>query len=308
MSKYITSALYTASATDGVAGVASLTPIQLAQTISRAESGVDAYIGFNLLAPNGFAPGTIGVVQHGFDFATRRLRFPSPPVPVRNLKQIRILISQTGTSGVPQYANILPGEVAINNWQGYCEIVALTLTYSTAGVVWSLGLEPPIATWDVETGYYLPVYADTLYDSGNGLLFLSTRAFWAATYDLPQSLQPLTLPPVPANIYINGVLQTTGYTVNYTAGTVTFTASQTGNTITADYTATIPALVAEATMEQVTYLLIQRNLNMIGVGGLEQVRNGQQFARRARTDDAQEDQLCAKARAKLTAYKPIAMG
>lgn len=290
----------------------SVTDTMLASLISRAEAAVDAYVGMSLLTPNGFAPGVLGIVQQGFDmtggFGARKLRFPSPLVPVRNIQRIQIHISNASPSGTPLVATLSPGEVIINNWDGYCEAIALTLTYSLSSVIWELGANPPIAEWDVECGFYLPYTGDTLYDTGNGLLFRALRGFWAATYTQASSNQPLTLPPVPPNIYVNGVKQTSGYTINYADGSVTFSASQAGQTVTADYTTTIPEVVREATIAQVTYLLQQRTLNQMGMGGLEQLKTMETFARRARGDDAEEDQLCARARLKLSEYKPIAIG
>jgi hypothetical protein len=162
---------------------------------------------------------------------------------------------------------------------------------------------------DANVGYALPFLAQPLYDSGDGLTFNALRQFWASTYDQAISNQPNVLPPVPPVVYINGVAQAplTGYSVNYTEGSITFTSTQAGKTITADYTATIPDLVRDATVDQVTYLLTQRALTQAGIGGLEQVRNGNQQIRRSRTDDAEEDQLCAKARLKLAKFVPIAI-
>ena len=313
MSKYLTSQAYR-YAYEGLVepSTTTVTDLMLASLISRAEAAIDAYVGASLLTNNGFAPGVLGMVQQGFDmtggFGARKLRFPTPLVPVRNIKRIQIHISNASSSGDPLVAILEPGEVVINNWDGYCECIALTLTYSLSAVVWELGTNPPIAEWDLECGYYLPYLGDPLYDTGNGLLFRSLRGFWASTYTQASSNRPMTLPPVPPSIYVNGALQTSGYTINYSEGSVTFNTSQSGQTVTADYTTTIPELVREATISQVTYLLQQRMLNQMGMGGLEQARSADFFARRSRTDDTEEDQLCAKARMKLAAYKPIAIG
>ena len=289
-----------------------VTDAMLAAMIARAETAIDAYVGFSLLTPNGFAPGVLGMVQQGFDmtggFGARKLRIPSPLVPVRNVQRIQIHISNASPSGDPLLAILEPGEVVINNWDGYCECVALTLTYSLSAVIWELGTAPPIAEWDLECGYYLPWLGDTLYDTGDGLTFRALRGFWATTYTQASSARPATLPPVPPVVYINGVKQTSGYTVNYTEGSVIFTGSQSGQSVTADYTTQIPELVREAAIAQTTYLLQQRTLNQLGMGGLEQLKTQNTFARRAKGDDAEEDQLCARARLKLAEYKPLAIG
>jgi hypothetical protein len=392
MPRYITPTQYRL-ADDGVPNLATLPDMTLARYIERAEAAIDAYVGFPLLTNNGFAPGILSIVQQGFDFSNRKLRIPTPIVPVRNVTRIRIHISNSGpgldANGNPQnsglYADLIPGEVVINNWEGYVEIIALTLTYSMAAVVWELGLNPPIAEWDLEAGFWLPRYGATLYDTGDATTYRATRGFWAATYDQSIDTQANQVPPTPPVIYLGGVPQfsttltsaltagtavttltvtalsqalsggtqlvvndgtggtavvvtlaapaaqgattlsinaftpavsyakgtalTSGYSVNYTEGTVTFTTKQAGNpVITADFTATIPDLVHEAVIDQVTYLLIQRGLNLAGMGGIDQARtaDGRQV-RRAKGDDAEEDQLCAKARLKLQGYRPLAI-
>ena len=303
--KYTTSNLYITSG-DAIPGAGSLPALTLAQVIARAENAIDSFMSFSLLIPSGFAPGVARVVQRGFNVSTRRIRFPTPPVPIRTIQSVRILMNQ-GALG--EFAILSPSEVAINQYEQYCEITALTVQYSTAGIVWGLGLSPPICEIDVTTGYYLSYYGDTLYDAGDGRTFQATRAFWANTYDLQTSLQPSVLPPIPPVVYVNGVVQLTStYTVNYALGQVLFNTSQTGNNVTVDYTATIPDLVQSACVDQVTWLLQQRNLNQMGIGGLELVRNGEQQIRRSRSDDIVEDQLCARARLKLAAYKSIAVG
>lgn len=80
------------------------------------------------------------------------------------------------------------------------------------------------------------VTGETLTDSGDGLTFDGANANWIdlengklydesvindGTYDV--------------KIYIDDVLQSSGYTVNHSAGSVTFDSSQSGNTIKADY-------------------------------------------------------------------------
>jgi hypothetical protein len=115
---------------------------------------------------------------------------------------------------------------------------------------------------------------------------------------------------------LNGAYLTQGCALDYTEGTVSFYNSGTPSSpiansktdiIQADYTGTIPSLVNEATISQVTYLLAQRRLNQLGAAGLELVKNGQQEIRRAKSDDMTEDGLCARARMKLSRYVSIAL-
>lgn len=391
MSKYLTPQAYRRFDADGLP-LTNVSDLVLARYIARSEAAIDAYVGFDTLA-GGFEPHVIGLVQQGFDmtggFGARKLRFPSPLVPVRNIQRIQIHISNASPSGEPLLAILSPGEVIINNWDGYCECIALTLTYSLSAVIWELGANPPLAEWDVAVGHYLPYWGETLWDNGDGLSFYAVPQFWAQTYEQAASAQPAKLPAVPPTIYVNGAPQpfavlaqplvagqaytslpvtalatgftngtplilndgrgvatsatgavivtlsagvsagavalpvtsftpavaypagtvlASGYSVNYTEGGAIFATSQAGKTITADFTGQLWPLVQEAAIDQVTYLLQQRALNQAGMGGLEQARSADFFARRSRTDDTEEDQLCAKARMKLAAYKPVAIG
>lgn len=390
MPRYLTAHSYrTAFDSDGL-DISDLSDAVLARYVARAEASIDGYLGLEPLA-GGLEPHVIGMIQQGFDMTSdlgaRKLRIPSPLVPVRNLKRIQVHISNASPNGEPLLAILLPGEVIINNWQGYCEIVALTLTYSLSAVVWELGANPPLAEWDVEVGSNDPYWNEPLYDDGSGLTFAAVAQFWASTYTVAVSAQPATLPAVPPNVYVNGTLLAKavlsaqiaggvaitalpvqalaqaiatgdslfihdgsggtgaaltctvaapgaaigatsvpiasftpaltypagtvlgdGYAVNYTEGSVSFPTTQSGKTITADFSGQIWPLVQEATVDQTTYLLQQRALNQMGLGGLEQVRSGQQQIRRSRTDDVEEDGLCAKARLKLAPYKTVGIG
>lgn len=79
------------------------------------------------------------------------------------------------------------------------------------------------------------VETETLSDNGDHLTYNSAHTHWV---DLEHGKVPYedrivdTYKPV---IYINDVAQTSGFSINYAAGTVTFESSQEGNTIKADY-------------------------------------------------------------------------
>jgi hypothetical protein len=278
----------------------------LASMISRAEAAIDAYIGAPLLTNSGFAPGVLGLVQSGFDFSTRRFRFPLPLVPVRQIKRIQVHISNTGAGGTGLYADLLPSEVVLNEWEGYCELVALTLTYSMSAVVWELGLNPPILEVDLECGYYLPYLGDTLYDTGDHMNYRALRGFWATTYDQTLTAQPQTLPPIPAVIYNNGVAITNGFTLNATEGMVTFPTADATRVLTADYTAQLPDAVRDATIAQTSWLLAQRTLTQMGMLGVDDIKSGETMVRRHQMMSGGtkvQAPLCEEALAKLSAYK-----
>lgn len=89
------------------------------------------------------------------------------------------------------------------------------------------------------------VVGETLVDSEDGLTFTSVNLWWINIY-APTLTYTYKQIPTRSGVWgahtqweviikVNGVVVTTGYTINYAAGTVTFASSQSGNTITATY-------------------------------------------------------------------------
>ena len=180
-----------------------------------------------------------------------------------------------------------------------------------SAVVWELGLNPPILEVDMECGYYLPHLGDTLYDIGDHMNYRALRGFWATTYDQTITAQPQTLPPVPAVIYNNGSVITSGFTLNTTEGMVTFPTADSTRNITADYTAQIPDVVRDATIAQTSWMLAQRTLSQMGLLGVDDMKTGQTMVRRHQMMSGGtkvQAPLCEEALAKLSAYKSIAIG
>jgi hypothetical protein len=257
----------------------SMTEDTLASFIQRAESDIDTYLKFDLLL-GGFEPHTIWY-QEAWDHVTLKTSIPNKPSPIRRVTRYRIQVSNVSQAGAGFFANINEGDIVFHVFDQYIEIVPLqSITYSMTPVIIALGLNPPIVQVDLETGFYIPAWKDRLYDSGDSLTYRSLRGFWADTYTMSIFAWPRVLPAVPPNIYVNGVLQTTGYTVDYTEGTVTFNSTQAGNTITADYTYQIPDPVKHATIAQTTWLIGQADLNSMGFSGLESARDDRQEAKR----------------------------
>lgn len=254
------------------------TDMNLALMIGRAEAGIDGHMGFDLKR-GGFEPHQV-MIQQPFEQRTRKSFGPNYFIPVRQVTRYRIQVSNIGTAGAGFFANISPNDCVINNDGGYIEIVPLqAVTYSLSPVLIELGLNPPIIEMDCEVGYYIPIFGETLINDGNNQTYYATSGFWATTYDQALATQPNQLPAIPPVVYVNGVAQTSGYTVNAVEGSVTFTAMQTPTAIvTCDYTKTIPDIVTEACVTQVDWLLSQRNLNKLGLYNyLYQMRSGEQM-------------------------------
>ena len=282
--------------------------LTLAHVISQAESDIDDHMGFDPLL-GGFEPHSAWF-QHQWDQQRLRTPFPNEVVPLRLIDRYRIQVSNISTSGAGFFATINPGDCVLNEFEDYIEIVPLqAITYALSPVILQLGLRKPIVQVDAELGFYLPQLGEVLYTT-DSLTYQSTRAYWASSYSQALSTQPNTLPPVPPVVYKNGVVQSSGFSINYTEGLVVFSAAQGAAVITADYTYQIPDRVRDCAIIQTNYLLGQRDLNKLGMQGVEQVRSGFQQIKRHMSADLHgehDSALHADAAAKLAGYRPIAI-
>lgn len=252
----------------------------IARYIQRAEAQIDSFLGFDLRL-GGFEPHTAWI-QAAWDYRTLKTRIPDDLVPVRQALRYRIQVSNISAAGAGFFATINTGDVAYNTFGGYVEIVPLqSITYAMTPVLIEMGMRPPVVQLDYEVGYYLAATGDPLYDLGDHQTYRAVRGFWATSYDQAASIQPLTLPPVPAVVYVNGVAQTTGYTVDAAEGSVTFTTAQAAAaSVTADYTYQIPDVVQAATIAQTSFLFGQRDLNLAGMNGVMMSKNDHQVLHR----------------------------
>lgn len=278
--KYLTARQYQAF-DDGVAS-SDVNAFALAGYITRAEAAIDAHMGFDPRL-GGFEAHQCWF-EHKWDATSLRSPFPNRPVPVRNIVRYRIQTSNLSTSGAGYFATIAPTDATINEFDDYVEIVPLqSVTYSLTPLLLAYGLKDPIVQEDLEIGYFLPYFGDTLYDSGDHKTYYAMRGFWAQAYTQAQHVQPNTLPPIPPIIYKNGAVVSSGnYSINGTEGSVVFTVANVGtDVITADYTATIPDEVQAAAVAQVSYLLAKRALNKAGLyDNLQYIMNGDQRIQR----------------------------
>lgn len=289
MAKYLTTQQYML-AEDSIPGLTAIPQNIISRTIGRAESMIDSFVGFDARL-GGFEPHTAWY-QTKFDEKTLRIPTPNYPAPIRQIARYRIHVSNQ-SNGQPFYANINPGDCVINVWGGYIEIVPLqAVTYSLTPFMMGLGLRPPLVLVDFDAGFYLASFGEILEEQYDDLThYRAARGFWTSTVNLAPTLLPNTPFPTPPNVYVGGVLQATNtYSIDYTEGVITFNAPLTlaaGNVrpvVTADYTYQIPDPIREATITQTTYLLVQRNLNLMGLGGIEVARSrDQQIKRHIRT-------------------------
>lgn len=302
--KYLTTQQYK-NVDDGVIDAA-LTDLSLARIIARAERQVDSEMAFDPKI-GGFEPHLVWM-QGKFDYETLKVKTPNVLVPVRNIARYRIQVSNLTTSGAGFFANINNNDAVINNFGNYIEIVPLqAVTYSLAPVLVQLGLRPPILQVDAEVGYNMAVIGEQMIDDGGHFTYWATRGMWAQTYTVAQYIQPNTLPPIPPNVYVNGSPVTSGYTLDYVNGNVTFISQRLAtDVVSIDYTFTIPDFATEATIYQTTFLLGQRLLNKAGMNGIFLAQSGDQNMRRlVETTTDPTGMLCKEARDVLRDFKPI---
>jgi hypothetical protein len=285
-----------------------ITDISLNNYIARAETAVDAFMKFDMKV-GGFEPHNVWFEQK-WDDKKRQIRFPSHPVPIQSVARYRIQVSNLSEDGSGFYATINPGDAVIAPFAGYVEIVPLqAITYSLSPVILQLGLSNPLIQMDCFCCFYNAFFGEALINVGDNKNYQAVRGFWASSYQAAKHIQPNQLPAVPPVVYSNGsIVSSSLYSVNYTEGRVTFNTEQTGSpTITADYTATIPDAVREATIKQVTDLLEERALSKQGMGGLDLAKSGDQQIQRIRQvrGVTRVEALCEKAAACLFDYQGI---
>lgn len=304
--RYLTPTMYQNS--DEGVSLTGISNMSLALYIARAESDIDAFLGFKQ-ENGGFEPHTVWT-QAQFDSRSLRMHSPNAPVPVRQVLRYRIQVSNLSSTGAGFFANISQNDCAINVFDEYVEIVPLqSITYSLAPVLIQLGLRPPIVQMDVEIGYFLASFGEPLYQiSGN--TYGALRGFWASNYTQSLATQPNTLPPVPPVVYVNGNVQATNtYSINYMEGQVTFNTLTGTPTITADITYQIPDNVRDACIMQTSYLLGKRRLNQQGMQGLGMAKTGDVEIRTVESFPprfpSETGALCEQAAHKLMVYKEI---
>jgi len=98
------------------------------------------------------------------------------------------------------------------------------------------------ATWYQKS---VKVTTETLTDSGDGLTFTSVNPYWVNIYHPTLTYTHKQIPKRDGTygkhadwavlVYVGGTLQSSGYTVNHAAGTITFGSSKSGQTITCTY-------------------------------------------------------------------------
>lgn len=248
--RYLTPAFFAATQSGLASFMTSLGTRETAALLARAEQRVDRFC-----RVPGFQPLTQTNESHEWNSRSRRFYFDSWPNPCT---AVTALSMQIGTDN-----NALDlTELYINNDEGFIEITELASLVGPALVIWGLGLAEILATY---TASYIFAYTgDTLTNEGDNLTYAANRPLWDAG--------------ATTNVYKNGALLASGYTVNAQEGTVTFTAANLAtDVVTVDYTTHIPDAVRDATVLVLADLVAERFLQSQGLGGLTMARNGRMY-------------------------------
>jgi hypothetical protein len=233
-SPYLTAARFNAVAGMGI-DASFLTGPQLRANLQRATTMVDAFTAQAQVPQRfDFRGGTVTGEQHRFQppnplvaYAGSRRVFPHQ-LPLRTCTAFRLDFTNNYSITINPAT-----DVYVNVTEGWIEIVASQPTiigYPPIGYWY--GLYQPVATISYTYGYRNAVTDDVL-EAASPTLFYGTFGQWDSTG---------------TTVSLDGVVQTTGYTVNAADGSVNFTAAPApGVEVTASYTALLPPAVEQAT-------------------------------------------------------------
>lgn len=243
--------------------ISELDDAELLSLCSQASAVVDSYCNVpRIPQKHDFRGGVITGEDH-------KWRYPQSPFeigqrkyypfhwPIISVESFRIYVTNT------QYVEIGTSGLLINNSERYWEVVSLALTSSglfNALVIPNVGLADPIARSSYTYGWDFLVSDEDLTCS-DGQTWRAQNQFWFTD----AGREPV--------IRKNGVVQSTGYTVNATEGTVVFDQNLLAtDTVTATYHHRLPADIQYGTGHIIAHLHGQAELHARGLAHLSRLR------------------------------------
>jgi hypothetical protein len=231
--------------------------IELRQTIARASALIDAYCAVPMVPQkHDFRGGTITNEQHSWPLpdvsmlsraGTRRVYIHHRPI----TEVTAFRVDFTNTFGLDLDKNNLYVNY-IENWAEVVSLAAVVSGVYPVGI--NFGLYTPVAKISYKYGWSIPQTGDYL-EPTDADEYRASHQWWHTS-------------PTP-KVYIDSVLQTTGYTVNYDEGTVVFNDALTATqVVTADYNYKLPEPIADACGFMVAHLLGERDLQQKGMAGI----------------------------------------
>ncbi len=241
--------------------VTAIEDTELRAILARATALAESYCAVpHLPQKHSFAGGTITAEQHSWRLANevtygdRRVYLWHRPVKAVTSFAIRL---------TPQYSvSVGPGDIFINNSEGYIELVSLAAVsfgIYPVGVVPNLGLLIPVVETSYTYGYEFASVDEPL-DITDGRTFRAQYAYWLSD-------------PAPV-IEKNGTtVPDTDYTVNYQDGSIRFNAlTAATDSITASYSYSLPSQILDAIGSIATSMLGERAIASKGLTGLDNIK------------------------------------
>jgi hypothetical protein len=256
--------------------VSELSNVELASLAAQATSIVNNYC----IVPrqpqmHDFRGGTLVGEQHSwrypetdFDIGQRRA-YPFH-WPVKRMSQFRIYVTNT------QYVQVDTTGLFVNQSQKYVEVVSLALTSAglfNALVVPNIGLATPVVRLNYEYGWAFHEPGEYL-QSEDGQTFAAQNQWWFTDQDGEDAWGvPIGGAPV---IEVDGVVTTTGFTINYDEGTVVFDANlPASTTVWASYYYKLPNEVQWGTGHVMAWLHSESEMRSRGMAQLENLQIGE---------------------------------
>jgi hypothetical protein len=235
--------------------------VELASILSRAQSIAESYCAVpRLPIPHSFLGGVIPpekpevhrwrLPEHDMEAMPRRV-YPYH-WPIKSLEQLRIYATNT------QYINVPPSEVFISNTERYIEVISMLLSgYGLFGMILpTMGLYTPQSKTAYTYGWDFDVTGEVLYPT-DARTYRAQNQHWVTDS---------------AAVYLAGTVQTTGYSVNPTEGTVTFdSAPGMGVEVAVDYTHNLPWEIRDGIASITTHLLGEREQQARGMTGVKKL-------------------------------------
>jgi hypothetical protein len=245
--------------------ISELEDVELTSLINQATAVVNAYCNVPRFPQmHDFRGGAVTDEQHHWrypmvpwDIGQRRIYLYHWPIIA--ISSFRIYVTNT------QYLEIAPTELMVNNTERYFEVVSLAITSQglfNALVIPNIGLATPVAKTSYTSGWDF-TSTDEYLTCTDGQTWRAQNQFWFTDE---------TRAPV---IKKNGVVQTTGFTIDATEGTVVFTDNLPApdtDLVTATYHHKLPPDIQFGTGHIVAYLHGQSELHARGMSSLTRLR------------------------------------
>lgn len=243
--------------------VSELDDAELLSLINQATSVVNSYCNVPRIPQlHDFRGGTITNETHTWRYPVNSLDIGQRREylfhwPILAISNFRIYVTNT------QYIEIAPTELMINNTEKYFEIVSLAITsfgLFNALIVPNVYLASPLAKTSYTYGWDFEV-ADEYLSCTDGQTWRAQNQWWFS--------DSTRLPVVKKN----GAVQSSGYTVDSSEGTVVFSDNLlAADVVTASYHHKLPSDIQYGTGHIVAYLHGQAELHARGMAHLNRLR------------------------------------